>query len=37
MGRDSTIAYLRAERGRLFDADVVDACVTVLEDDLFTL
>jgi HD-GYP domain-containing protein (c-di-GMP phosphodiesterase class II) len=37
LGREATIGYLRAQRGQLFDPDAVDACVAVLEDDLFTL
>jgi putative nucleotidyltransferase with HDIG domain len=37
LGREATIAYLRSEQGRLFDTEVVDACVAVLDNDLFTL
>ncbi len=36
-GHQATLAYLQSERGRLFDASCVDACIATLGDGTFTL
>ena len=36
LGLEATVEFLRAERGTLFDTDVVDAAVTLIQDGSFT-
>ncbi len=37
VGREGTLEFLLSERGRLFDAACIDACIATLEDGTFTL
>lgn len=36
-GRTATMDYLRSQKGTLFDPEVVDACISILDDELFVI